>query len=62
MRVALLVYAYATELQRRAGRRAMIGTAKAALEQETRATRAEELRAQADAHYATAADPTLPER
>jgi transposase len=50
------------ELQRREGRRAKIRAAKAALEQETRAARAEELRAQADAHRATAADPTLPER
>jgi transposase len=50
------------ELQRREGRRAKIRAAKAALEQETRAARAEELRAQADAHCATAADPTLSER
>lgn len=50
------------ELARREGRRDKIRATKAALEQETRAARAEELRAQAAAHRATAADPDVPER
>ncbi len=50
------------ELQRREGRRAKIQEARAALEQEAAEARAEELRAQADAHRKTAADPDLPER
>ena len=50
------------ELQRREGRRAKIQEAKAALEQEAAEARATELRAQAEGHRETAADPDLPAR
>lgn len=50
------------ELQRREDRLAKLRQARAALEQEAAEARAEELRRQADAHRATAADPDASDR